>query len=309
MTYLFSLSIFVFILLLILLVVQVLTTDEAKIRSRLKIIGETLLSGEDEQPLNLPFKTRVIKPLETKIVGVFSSLLPANLKSIVDKKLVQCGNPMGLKASVFMSWVIAAAIAIAILWFFGSLFLGYGFVNAVIGVLIILLLAIIVPALWLQTTAAKRIKAVEMNLPDVIDLLVISVEAGLGFDMALSKVIEKTKGPLTEEFARALNEIKMGKTRQAALKDLSARVGSENLHSFLTMIIQSTVMGFAIGPILRIQSDTMRVARRQRAEEMAMKAPIKMVFPLVFCIFPALFIVLLGPAAIKIMDAFSNGSF
>jgi tight adherence protein C len=95
----------------------------------------------------------------------------------------------------------------------------------------------------------------------------------------------------------------MGKSRQAALKDLSARVGSESLHSFLTMIIQSTAMGFAIGPILRIQSDTMRIARRQRAEEAAMKAPIKMVFPLVFCIFPALFIVILGPAAIRVLNS------
>jgi tight adherence protein C len=303
LTYLFSVSIFILILLSVLFIVQALNTNKSKIRSRLNFIGDMLLTGEDDQPLNLPFKVRIVKPMETKLVGYFSSLLPANLKSLVDKKLVQCGNPRGLKASVFMSWVIAAAIAVIMLWVFGSLFLGYGFINAVIGVLVILLLAIIVPALWLQMTAAKRIKVIEMSLPDVIDLLVISVEAGLGFDMALSKVIEKIKGPLSEEFAKALNEIKMGKTRQAALKDLSARVGSENLHSFLTMIIQSTIMGFAIGPVLRIQSDTMRVARRQQAEEMAMKAPIKMVFPLVFCIFPALFIVLLGPALIKILES------
>jgi tight adherence protein C len=289
---------------MILLAVQVMNTNEAKIKSRLKYIGDMLLAGEDDQPLNLPFKVRIVKPLETKFVGLFSSLLPANLKTIVDKKLLQCGNPRGLKASVFLSWVIAADVLIVIIWFFGSLFLGNGFSNTIIGVMVILLLAIILPALWLQMTAAKRIKNIEMSLPDVIDLLVISVEAGLGFDMALSKVIEKIKGPLADEFAKALNEIKMGKTRQAALKDLSARVGSENLHSFLTMIIQSTVMGFAIGPILRIQSDTMRVARRQKAEEMAMKAPIKMVFPLVFCIFPALFIVILGPAGIRILEAF-----
>jgi tight adherence protein C len=281
-----------------------MNTNEAKIKSRLKSIGETMLEGEDDQPLNLPFKLRILKPLETKFVGYFNSLLPANLKTIVDKKLVQCGNPRGLKASLFLSWVIIAAVVISIIWFFGSLFSGNGFFNTIIGIIVILLLAIILPALWMQMTAAKRIKDIETSLPDVIDLLVISVEAGLGFDMALSKVIEKIKGPLAEEFAKALNEIKMGKTRQAALKDMSSRVGSENLHSFLTMIIQSTVMGFAIGPILRIQSDTMRVARRQRAEEMAMKAPIKMVFPLVFCIFPALLIVILGPAGIRIIEAF-----
>jgi tight adherence protein C len=304
LTYLFSFFVFLFFLILILLVVQILNTNEAKIRSRLKLIGETIMVGDDDQPLNLPFKLRIIKPLETKFVGYFNSLLPTNLKSIVDKKLVQCGNPRGLKAGIFLSLVIVTTAAVIIIWFLASLSLGYGFVNAFIGILVILLLAIIVPALWLHMTAAKRIKYIEISLPDVIDLLVISVEAGLGFDMALSKVIEKIKGPLADEFAKALNEIKMGKTRQAALKDLSSRAGSESLHSFLTMIIQSTVMGFAIGPILRIQSDTMRVARRQRAEEMAMKAPIKMVFPLVFCIFPALFIVILGPAGIKILEAF-----
>lgn len=304
MTYLFSFFVFLFFSLLILLFVQISNTNNAKIRSRLKSIGETIMAGDDDQPLNLPFKLRIIKPLEAKFVGYFNSLLPTNLKSIVDKKLVQCGNPRGLKAGVFLSWVIVTTVTVMILWCFVTILLGYGLVNAVIGILVILLLAFIIPAIWLNMTAAKRIKDIEMSLPDVIDLLVISVEAGLGFDMALSKVVEKIKGPLAEEFARALNEIKMGKTRQAALKDLSSRAGSENLHSFLTMIIQSTVMGFAIGPILRIQSDTMRVARRQRAEEMAMKAPIKMVFPLVFCIFPALFIVILGPAGIKILEAF-----
>ncbi len=303
MNYLFSFFIFLFFLILILLIVQILNTNEAKIRSRLKLITETIMIGDEDQPLNLPFKLRIIKPLESKFIGYFSSLLPTNLRTIVDKKLLQCGNPKGLKASTFLSWVIVVALAIIIMWLFGSLSFGLGIINTIKGILVILLLAVIVPYLWLNTATAKRIKAIEMSLPDVIDLLVISVEAGLGFDMALSKVIEKIKGPLVDEFAKALNEIKMGKTRQAALKDMSTRVGSENLHSFLTMIIQSTVMGFAIGPILRIQSDTMRVARRQRAEEMAMKAPIKMVFPLVFCIFPALFIVILGPAVIRIMNS------
>jgi tight adherence protein C len=289
--------------LLILLVIQILNTSNASIKSRLKIIGETLQVGGDDEPLNLPFKFRILKPFETRVVSFFNSLLPSNLKEAVEKKLLMCGNPRGIKAGVFLSGVIVTALVITVLWFFGSMFLGYGFVKAVIGTIIIMLLAIVGPVLWLQMTADKRIKDIEISLPDVIDLLVVSVEAGLGFDMALSKVIEKLKGPLTEEFAKALNEIKMGKSRQAALKDLSTRVGSEDLHSFLTMIIQSTVMGFAIGPILRIQSDTMRVARRQRAEEAAMKAPIKMIFPLVFFIFPALFVVILGPAFIRILKA------
>lgn len=300
MEYLFSFSVFVFVLLIILLVVQTLNTNKITIKSRLKAIGESLQYGEEDQPLNLPFKLRIVKPFAGRVVGFFNNFFPANLKSIVDKKLMQCGNPRGLKAGVFLSGVIIAAIAVTVLWFSGTMLLGYGFVNAVIGALVILLLAMIVPLLWLQMTADKRTKDIDRSLPDVIDLLVVSVEAGLGFDMALSKVTEKLQGPLPEEFARALNEMKMGKSRQAALRDLSDRLESENLRSFLTMIIQGTTMGFAIGPILRIQSETMRTARRQRAEEAAMKAPIKMIFPMVFCIFPALFVVLLGPALISI---------
>jgi tight adherence protein C len=263
-----------------------------------------MLIDEEDQPLNLPFKVRIMKPLEAKVANLLTSLMPSNFRSMIDKKLLQCGNPKGMKSGMFLSGVIIAAGTAVILWFIASLVLRIGFIDAILGVLVILALAVVFPALWLYSTAAKRVKKIDMSLPDVIDLLVISVEAGLAFDMALSKVVEKIKGPLAEEFARVLNEIKMGKTRQAALKDMSARVGSESLHSFLTMIIQSTVMGFAIGPILRIQSDTMRVARRQRAEETAMKAPIKMVFPLVFCIFPALFIIILGPAAIRILKVF-----
>jgi tight adherence protein C len=301
---LFAASVFIFFLLLILLIVQVLTTNEAKVRARLKFIGETMLIDEEDQPLNLPFKVRVMKPMEAKVMNLLNSFLPSNFRSMIDKKLIQCGNPKGMKSGVFLSGVVIATGVTLILWFIASLVLRIGFVDTVLGVLVVLALAVAIPALWLYSTAANRIKQIEMSLPDVIDLLVISVEAGLAFDMALAKVVEKIKGPLAEEFAKVLSEIKMGKTRQAALKDLSARVGSENLHSFLTMIVQSTVMGFAIGPILRIQSDTMRVARRQRAEEAAMKAPIKMVFPLVFCIFPALFIVILGPAAIRILQVF-----
>jgi len=300
LAYLFSFSVFVFVLLIILLIVQTLNTNKITIKSRLKAIGEFQQYGEEDQPLNLPFKLRIVKPSVERVVGFFSSFLPANLKSIVDKKLVQCGNPKGMKAGFFLSGVIIAAIAATVLWFCGTMLLGYGFVNAVIGTLVILLLAMTVPFLWLQLTADKRNKDIDRSLPDVIDLLVVSVEAGLGFDMALSKVTEKLQGPLPEEFARALNEMKMGRSRQAALRDISARVESENLRSFLTMIIQGTTMGFAIGPILRIQSETMRTARRQRAEEAAMKAPIKMIFPMVFCIFPALFVVLLGPALIRI---------
>jgi tight adherence protein C len=193
LTYLFSILIFVFILLLIMLAANILNEKAASVKSRLKNIEETQLAGDDVQPLNQPFKLRIIKPLEIKAVNYFNSLLPANLKEKVDKKLIICGNPRGIKAGVFLSGVIVVGIAAIVLWFFGSLFLGNSVINTVKGMFFILLLALIIPSLWLQMTAAKRIKDIELSLPDVIDLLVVSVEAGLGFDMALTKVTEKLK--------------------------------------------------------------------------------------------------------------------
>lgn len=304
MTYLPVLFVAISIFSLVILVHQISVKDQVKIKSRLKNIQETQVIDQDAEALNLPFQTRVIDPIKTKLVNYVTSLMPANLKATIEKKLIQCGNPRGMKAGVFLSGILVGGVALILIVFFGIIFAKAGLLKAVQGALVALLFSIIAPYAWLYYTADKRIRDIERTLPDAIDLLVVSVEAGLGFDMALSKVSERMKGPLGDEFSKALNEMKMGKSRQASLKDLSSRVGSDSLSSFLSMIIQGTTMGFAIGPILRIQSETMRRVRRQRAEESAMKAPIKMVFPLVLCIFPALFIVILGPAVIQIIKAF-----
>jgi tight adherence protein C len=138
-------------------------------------------------------------------------------------------------------------------------------------------------------------------LPDVLDLLTVSVEAGLGFDQAVVKVIEKFKGPLAEEFHRTLQEVRMNKPRREALRALADRVGIDDLTAFIAALIQADQLGVSIAKVLRIQSDQMRIKRRQRAEEQAQKASIKMLFPLIFFIFPAMFIVLLGPAVLSMM--------
>ena len=140
------------------------------------------------------------------------------------------------------------------------------------------------------------------SLPDVLDLLTISVEAGLGFDAAVLRVTEKLGGVLGEEFSRVLQETKMGKSRREALRDMAARVGVDDVSSFVNAVIQAEQLGVSIGSVLRLQSQAMRVKRRQRAEEAALQAPVKMLFPLIFFIFPGLFVVLLGPAVIQIME-------
>ncbi len=148
----------------------------------------------------------------------------------------------------------------------------------------------------------KRQKAILMMIPDALDLLTISVRAGLGFDAALGKVVEKLKGPLSDEFRRALAEVRVGKARREALRDIVARTEVVPLTNFIGAIIQAEQLGVSISKVLQVQSEQLRIERRQRAEEQAAKAPIKMLFPLVGCIFPSLFIVILGPAIILIVQ-------
>jgi tight adherence protein C len=302
--YLYVLFTFAVTFAAVVLLYYLVSSSRTRIRFRLNVIREAQERDEDKEPLSLPFSERILKPAKEKIVAFIGSFTPEYLKTMTEHKLVQGGNPGGLKAAGFLAGVGAAAVVLPVLTLALLLLGGYGLKNSVLLALLMFLLSILAPSLWLSMTAAGRVAQVEKSLPDAIDLLVVSVEAGLAFDMALAKVAERMKGPLAGEFARTLNEMKMGKSRRVALRDLSLRVGSRDLSNFLTMAIQGTQMGITMGRILRIQSDTMRQTRRQRIEEAAMKAPIKMVFPLVFFIFPALFIVILGPAIIQFAKSF-----
>ena len=163
------------------------------------------------------------------------------------------------------------------------------------------LLGYTVPEFWLGGRVKKRQKAILMMIPDTLDLLTISVRAGLGFDAALGKVVEKLKGPLSDEFRRALAEVRVGKARRDALRDIVPRTEVVPLTNFIGAIIQAEQLGVSVSKVLQVQSEQLRIERRQRAEEQAAKAPIKMLFPLVGCIFPSLFIVILGPAIILII--------
>jgi len=158
------------------------------------------------------------------------------------------------------------------------------------------------PEFWLGSKARKRSFAMVLQLPDALDLLTISVEAGLGFDAALAKVVEKMEGPLVSEFRQALAEIRMGRTRRDALRDVVSRADAQPISNFIGAIVQAEQLGVPIAKVLQIQSQQLRIERRQRAEEMAAKAPVKMLFPMVGCIFPTIFIVILGPAIISVMS-------
>lgn len=165
----------------------------------------------------------------------------------------------------------------------------------------------LLPEFWLGGKIKARQKIILKMIPDTLDLLTISVRAGLGFDAALAKVVEKLPGPLTDEFRRALAEVRVGKARRDALRDMIPRTNVAPLSAFIGAIIQAETLGVSISKVLQVQSDQLRIERRQRAEEMAAKAPIKMLFPLVGCIFPSLFLVILGPAMISIMQVLGSG--
>jgi tight adherence protein C len=178
---------------------------------------------------------------------------------------------------------------------FGMQQIALVFVMAVLGAYL--------PSVWLKSKAKQRQKAILKALPDAIDLLTTSVEAGLGIDAALGNVAEKVKGPIAVEVRRVLREIAVGSTRQDALRQFAARTQLPDVQQFVNAIVQAEQMGVSLGQVIRVQADQMRIRRRQRAEQQAYKAPVKMVFPLVLFIFPSIFVVILGPAMIQVTRA------
>jgi tight adherence protein C len=204
----------------------------------------------------------------------------------------------------FLGLRYVVSIGLAAGAFVLCLFTGVGatyglLLGAVVGVF-----GFMLPNIWLDRKVKARRKEIMKSLPDAIDLLTISVESGLGFDPALQRVAEKWDNALTREFARVLSEMRIGKTKREALREMSLRCDEDGLTTFVSSVIQADTLGVPITQVLRIQSEAMRVRRRQKAEELAAKAPLKMLFPMIFLIFPALYVVILGPAIPQIMKSF-----
>ena len=218
------------------------------------------------------------------------------------------GNPGDLKLTDWMGVKMLVGIAVGV-----TMFLVFGLIAAgiVAGVFLGMVgfgIGYLVPEFWLGSRIKSRQKLILRMIPDTLDLLTISVRAGLGFDAALAKVVEKLPGPLTDEFRRALAEVRVGKARRDALRDMVPRTNVQPLSNFIGAIIQAEQLGVSISKVLQVQSEQLRIERRQRAEEQAARAPIKMLFPLVGCIFPSLFIVILGPAIIAIVKTMGSGA-
>jgi tight adherence protein C len=274
------------------------------VQARLTQLGTMQAKSLEELELQQPLFDRTVRPLAARLSGVVSRVASTSFTTQTDKRLALAGNPGGLRTADWLGVKAAGAIIGAII--FGVLFFVVGVLDLpiVLRALMIgigLMFGYTIPEFWLGGRVKARQHAIVLMIPDALDLLTISVRAGLGFDGALGKVVEKLKGPLTEEFRRALAEIRVGKVRRDALRDIVPRTEVPPLTNFIGAIIQAEQLGVSISKVLQVQSEQLRIERRQRAEEQAAKAPIKMLFPLVGCIFPSLFIVILGPAIILIM--------
>lgn len=281
--------------------------EKASLRATLRQLDEyEQVEDVREQELMAPLSERIFAPVAEFLSKAGARFNPPEYVESVKKK--------HLHAGISSPDAIERFLAIRILGFlFVPLWMGFMLVVNPLelgGFKMIAMLGLgamigaLGPVSSLNKKVEARQKEIQRTLPDTMDLLVISVEAGLGFEQALDRVIINVPGELSDEFSRVLGESRAGSSRADALRAMDARCDSPEVRSFVLAMIQADTFGVSIGRVLRSQADEMRIKRRQRAQEMAQKAPVKMLIPMVFCIFPALFVVVLGPAIINISKAF-----
>jgi tight adherence protein C len=255
----------------------------------------------EEMEMDQPFYDRVMRPMIQRLSRA-GRRQEGGAIARIDSKLEKAGYPGGLRGADWVGVKLMALIGFAVVGFvLGLLLTGGAFVVALLFALVGAAVGYIAPEFWLGRKIRARSFGMVLQLPDALDLLTISVEAGLGFDAALAKVVEKMEGPLVDEFRQALAEVRMGRPRREALRDVANRADAQPVSNFVGAIVQAEQLGVPIAKVLQIQSNQLRIERRQRAEEAAAKAPVKMLFPMVGCIFPTIFIVILGPAVVTVM--------
>ncbi|MDO8589088.1 MAG: type II secretion system F family protein [Armatimonadota bacterium] len=278
-------------------------TERELIRERVdkySMVGEVLSS-----PLHAEFagsfSDRVIRPLLRKVSALARAVTPRGQVEGIDAKLETAGRPLKWGVAEFMGLKTITIVVFAVLGYYSWRYLRVDRpLLSIAAGLLVFVVGYFLPEYLLQHVIYQRQSRIRKALPDTIDLLTVSVEAGVGFDGAMARVAEKVKGPLTDELLRALEEIRLGKTRMQALRDMSVRVALPEMSTFVAALYQAEQLGVSIAKVLRVQGETMRTRRSQMARELAAKLPVKMVFPLVFFIFPSIFVVLLGPALMEI---------
>ena len=258
------------------------------------------------EELDIPFADRVLGPGKERFVQFGRRLTPAGRVQKMRHRLDLAGNPPGWDVDRVLGLKALFALVGAVVGLVLPVLLGANILQVVGVTISLLLVGWFAPSMWLYQSAYNRTKQMQRELPDALDLLTISVEAGLAFDAAVAQVARNTDGPLAEEFFRVLQEMQIGTGRMNALRGLAERTDLPELRSFVGAMVQADAFGIPISSVLRVQAKEMRIKRSQRAEEAAQKVPVKILFPLIFCILPCLFVVIIGPAAVQIMRTFQG---
>lgn len=278
--------------------------ERQTVRDSLRQLDGYELENQRDAELLQPLAERALLPVLTGLTDLGRRFTPTGYVDKIRQKFVYAGISTPDVVDKFLAMrVVTAALAFfsLVAVFLLNLLPLDGMARLAAG-LVIPALFLAGPDSILNRKVAERQHSVQIMLPDVLDLLTISVEAGLGFDQAMDRVIDSVPGPLTDEFARTLGEIRAGSNRADAMRAMDERCNVPELRSFVLAILQADTFGVSIGRVLRAQSEEMRIKRRQLANEKAQKAPVKMLIPMVFCVFPALFVVVIGPAALNIKD-------
>ncbi len=274
-------------------------------------LAEATQRGEnvslEDIELQQPFMERVVIPIVKRVGDISARFTPEKLLQETTLKLELAGNPGRIDAATFLATrFVGAALFGGLLTLISNLpQVTWPTGRIILVVALFTILGFFFPQMWLSSRITRRQNEVRKALPDALDLLTICVEAGLGFEAAMSKVADKWENELSIMFGRCIREIQLGKTQREALRDMADRIGLTELTSFVAAVIQSQLLGVSLAKVLRIQSDQMRLKRRQRAEEQAHQAPVKMIIPMALLTFPSIMIILMAPAAFQIAEAFA----
>jgi tight adherence protein C len=285
----------------------ILEREKMKMKNRVtEVVGPETPVPIRQQELSFPLYQRFVKPMFSGIFGILMKYIPAANEDILAKKLSEAGKPYNLlpREVLVIKYLMAVIFAIGIRFLLHNS--GKSHMQTLVMIIAACIFGWLLPDVLINSKGRQRKEQVSKELPEVLDLLTVCIEAGLGFDGAIKKVVDKSKGVLPDELFIVLEEIRMGKPRREALRDMADRLAVDDFSNFVGSVIMAEQLGISIGKVLRLQSKEVRLKRRQSVEELAMKAPVKMLIPMVFFIFPAIFVVLLGPAAIQIMRVFGR---
>lgn len=307
MIFLISLLAAVIVFLILYAIFLMKSTKRREVHNRLQNIGRLSNASNADvywrKQMNRSFKDRIIQPVVDKVAANLAAVAPSGLRSRVEELVDASGGfyGHGMTGFVLFCFVSTAFYFLFAVWYCYdrdmSLF------SKLMRIVLFTGVGVYFPFFWLKRLIRQRQKAILQSMPDVLDLLCVSVQAGLGFDGALGKVTAKLKGPLIDEFERLLQELRMGVTRRQALTRLARRCGIQEMQLFTAAIIQADKLGVGMAQTLEIQSGNMREARRQRAKEEAAKLPVKILFPTMIFIFPVMFVVVLGPAIVSLINS------